>query len=139
LATAVAGKDRAAPWSAERRGRIALSTALDDLAEAADEAADDQRAVARRARTMQAQRDRGWSWSRILDREPAPGLVALLRRSGRRVGEATASFTRRLALGLTEEGETRRHIGRRLGVTHQRVTAMLDGHGGNAAGPRRGE
>ena len=38
-----------------------------------------------------------------------------------------------LALGLSEEGESRRQIGGRLGVTHQRVSAMLNGE------PRSGQ
>jgi hypothetical protein len=104
-----------------------MRTALEDLAAAADEVADDQRIAARRARQMQGQRDRGWSWAKILDREPAPGLVELLRRSGRRLAAATSRVAGLLAAELRDEGESRRQIGRRLGVTHQRVTAMLNG------------
>lgn len=58
-----------------------MSTVLETVAVAADEVADDQRRVARRARAMQRQRDRGWSWVRILDREEEPGLLGLLRGS----------------------------------------------------------
>ena len=103
-----------------------MATALDDLAATADEVADDQRRIARRARVMQRQRDRGWSWREILDREQSPRLIELLRRSGRHLAGATAQFTRTLAGHLQAEGETRRQIGARLGVTHQRVTAMFD-------------
>jgi hypothetical protein len=76
---------------------------------------------------MQRRRDRGWSWGKILDREPEPGLVELLRRSGRRVTEATGRLAQALASGLTAEGESRRQVDRRLAVTHQRVSAMLKG------------
>jgi CRP-like cAMP-binding protein len=104
-----------------------MSTALEDVATAADEVADDQRRVARRARAMQRQRDRGWSWAKILDREAEPGLLGLLRSSGRRLAESVALLAQALARGLTGEGESRRQIARRLGVTHQRISAML-GH-----------
>jgi hypothetical protein len=105
----------------------AMASALEEIATAADEVADDQRLVARRARAMQRQRDRGWSWALILDRERMPGLLELLRRSGRRLSGATARLGRTLAAGLSKEGESRRQVGRRLGVTHQRVSAMLSG------------
>ncbi|MEW6473977.1 MAG: hypothetical protein AB1679_17135 [Actinomycetota bacterium] len=104
-----------------------MDSTLEEVAAAADEVADDQRRVARRARTMQRQRDRGWSWASILDREAMPGLLELLRRSARRLTGATARLGRTLAVGLSEEGESRRRVGRRLGVTHQRVSAMLKG------------
>lgn len=104
-----------------------MSSALEEVAVAADEVADDQRLAARRARAMKRQRDRGWSWARILDREAVPGLLELLRRSGRRLIGATGRLAQTLASGLSGEGESRRQIGRRLGVTHQRVTTMLKG------------
>lgn len=104
-----------------------MGSVLMEVAAAADEVATDQRRVARRARLMQRQRELGWSWGRILDREAAPGLLELLRRSGRRIADTTARLARALASGLSDEGESRRQIGRRLGVTHQRVTAMLKG------------
>src|SRR5581483_1130125 len=105
----------------------AMDSVLEEVAAAADEVADDQRRVARRARAMQRQRDRGWPWTAILDREPVPGMIELLRRSGRRLSGATARLGRALARGLSEEGESRRQVGRRIGVTHQRVSAMLKG------------
>ena len=104
-----------------------MSVALEEVAAAADGIADDQRRVARRARTMQRQRDRGWSWARILDDERGPGLLGLLRSSARRLSESTARSAKTLARGLAEEGESRRQIARRLGVSHQRITAMLRG------------
>ena len=102
-----------------------MSSALEDLADAADEVANEQRLVARKARGMQRRRDRGESWQNILDHERDPDLVALLRRSGRRLSTATAAFARRLAIALSDEGVSRRRIAARLGVTHQRVSAIL--------------
>ena len=104
-----------------------MRTALEDVASAADEIADDQRLVARRARQMQRRRDAGWSWAQILDWEPEPKILDLLRRSGRRLSEALGQLAQAMASGLSSEGESRRQVGRRLAVSHQRVTTMLKG------------
>ena len=106
---------------------------LEQVAEIADRVAVDQRAVARQARTMQRQRERGWSWAQIMERQASPGIVERLRESRRLLAAATASLTSALASALTGEGETRRQIAGRLGVTHQRVTALLR----HARGSRR--
>lgn len=102
-----------------------MGSVLEDVAAAADEVADDQRQVARRARAMQSRRDSGWSWAQILEWEPQPGILERSRRSARRLSEAVARLAQALALGLSAEGESRRQIGRRLSVSHQRITAML--------------
>jgi DNA invertase Pin-like site-specific DNA recombinase len=99
---------------------------LEGLAAAADEVADEQRQVAQQARSMQRRRDRGVSWARILDEEPSPTLLERLRRSGRRLTEAAGRASRTLIAGLSVEGESRRQIARRLGVSHQRVSAILN-------------
>jgi hypothetical protein len=99
---------------------------LEDVAAAADRVADDQREIARRARVMQRQRDRGWSWARVLDRQSAPGIVELFRRSRRLLAATASSLTAGLARCLGDEGESRRQIASRLGVTHQRVTTVLN-------------
>jgi hypothetical protein len=106
-----------------------MGSVLDEVAAAADEVADSQRRVARRARTMQRRRDSGWSWARILDWEPEPGILELSRHSARRLSDAVGRLAQALASGLSAEGESRRQIGRRLTVSHQRVTAMLKGNG----------
>ena len=105
-----------------------MSNTLEEVADAADAVAEDQQRIAQHAREMHEQRRRGWSWRRVLDEESAPGIVELLRRSGKRLAGATASLTRALARELGNEGESRRQIARRLGVSHQRVTAMLNHH-----------
>jgi hypothetical protein len=99
---------------------------LEELAVAADRIADDQREVARRARRMQSQRDRGWSWTQVLDRQPAPGIIGLLRRSRLLLAATTSGLTATLAALLGGEGQSRRQIASRLGVTHQRVTTIVN-------------
>lgn len=113
-----------------------MGSALDEVADAADAVADDQRKVARQARAMQRLLDRGWSWSKILDREDSPGLLTLVRRSTRRLSSALGTLAHTVAHSLAAEGESRRRIAQRLGVTHQRVSAMLlngDGREGRDA------
>ena len=104
-----------------------MEAALEEVAAAADEVADDQRQVARRARAMQRRRDQGWSWARIMEWDPDPGLLGLLRRSVRRLTEATRRLAQAVASGLSREGFSRRQIAQRLAVSHQRVSAMLKG------------
>jgi DNA-binding NarL/FixJ family response regulator len=107
-------------------GSRSKDASLEGVAEAADEVADEQRHVAQQARSMQRRRDRGVPWARILDEEPSPTLLARLRRSGKRLTEAASRASRTLVGGLMLEGESRRQIARRLGVSHQRVSAILN-------------
>jgi hypothetical protein len=109
-----------------------MRSALEEVAVAADEVAADQRQVARRARAMQRRRDQGWSWDRIMEWDPHPGLLELLRRSGRRLTWATSRLAQAVASGLSGEGQSRRQVARRLSVSHQRVSAMLKGDRGPA-------
>lgn len=100
-------------------------TALDNLAAAADEVANDQRQVARAARAMRRQRSQGLTWSTILDRPPGSSMLPLLARSLGRAVDAAGAFRRSVVEGLAAEGLSRRQIARLLGVTHQRVSALL--------------
>lgn len=109
-------------------------SSLEDVVAAAESVADDQRRVAARARAMVRERKRGTPWSDILDREPSPGVLHLLRESARRSTATAGRLASVLASGLTEEGESRRQIARRLGVTHQRVSAII--HSDRRRAPR---
>lgn len=105
-----------------------MDSILEEVAVAADEVTADQREVARRARVMQRQRARGWSWGKTLDSQAAPGVVSLLRRSRRRLAAAAAALTAALVSGLRAEGDSHGRIAARLGVTRQRVTTLLGRH-----------
>lgn len=106
-----------------------MSNNLDDVAAAADAAADEQRKVARAARAMQRARDRGEPWSAILDRGRMASVVDTLRASAHALRVASTTLMTVLAVGLAAEGKSRRHIAERLGVSHQRVTSMLRPNG----------
>ena len=103
-----------------------MRSPLGEVASTAERVADDQREVAERVRHIQRLRGRGRSWTSILDDESAPGVLDLLRRSGRGIATSTSKLAGTFARGLAAEGESRRRIARRLGVTHQRVTAILN-------------
>ena len=100
--------------------------ALDQIAEAADETALDQQRLARRARSMSRQRRLGWSWSQILERERQPGLLVLMARSARRLHAVSGRFRPALGRALVEEGLSTRQIAKTFGVTHQRISVMLN-------------
>jgi hypothetical protein len=102
-----------------------MSSTLERVADTADEVAADQRTVARRLRTVQRQRDRGMTWGQVLDRGAAGEALTLLRRSATRLAGELRTLSQAIVRGLAAEGESRRKIASRLGVTHQRITAML--------------
>ena len=100
---------------------------LDAVADAADGVARDQRGVATRVRLMKRRRAQGWSWSRILDHDREPGTLTLVARSTRRVGDLAGRLREALARGLVSEGHSIRQIARGFGVSHQRISKMLNG------------
>lgn len=102
-----------------------MGSALEDVANTADEAAETERAIAREARAMQKERDRGEPWSSILEGEGASTIFDLLRRGARLSVDALSAFSSLVAEELSHEGASRRQIARLIGVSHQRVSAIL--------------
>ena len=98
---------------------------LEQVADTAEQVAEDQRDLARQARQMQGQLDQGWSWSQVLDDQPSPGIVAKLRKTRLVVASLAAGLSATVARELSREGHSRRQIAGRLQVTHQRVSALL--------------
>lgn len=114
-----------------------MTTTLEGVAEAADEVADEQREVARQARAMQRQREAGASWATVLDADRGTFVLDALRRCAQRLTALTGDLARLLARGLSAEGESRRRIAARLGVSHQRVSALVGN--GSRSTRRHGE
>jgi hypothetical protein len=98
---------------------------MEAVANTADEAADTERAIAREARSMQTLRDKGRSWASILEGDGASTIFELLRRGARLAVEALSAFSSVVAQELSDEGASRRQIARLIGVSHQRVSAIL--------------
>jgi hypothetical protein len=102
-----------------------MGSALEQVAKTAEDAADVERDVAKRARSLQKQRERGLSWHTVLQRDDEPAIFDLLRRGARLGVDALSAFSSLVAEELSEEGASRRQIARVIGVTHQRVSAIL--------------
>jgi len=101
-----------------------MGSALEEVAKTADDAADAERAIARHARRIDEQRQQGHRWTSILERDGAE-IFDLLRRGARLAIDALSAFSSLVAEELSQEGASRRQIARLIGVTHQRVSAII--------------
>ena len=102
-----------------------MARALEEFATEVDAVADEQHQIARDARRLHQEHERGQSMSELLGSADAGQMLKLVRSSGRRLASATGNLMRALARELSKEGLSHRKIGRLLGVTHQRVTTIL--------------
>lgn len=99
---------------------------LDEVADIAEEVSAEQRQVAREVRSLKRARQRGASWADMADRQAVGyGPLGRLRESRRKLAKAAGRLAQGVAEGLRAEGQSYRMIAARLGVTHQRVSAML--------------
>jgi hypothetical protein len=103
-----------------------LTAALDHLADSAEKTSAEQQVIADSARAMSEERRRGRSWGAILAGEGQPPVVALLGASLRRLTQTSGRVRTAVAAALLKEGLSTRQIASYLGVTHQRVSAMLN-------------
>lgn len=104
----------------------AMASALDEVAEVAEVTALEQQRLVRRARSMSRKYRLGRSWSQILQQERQPGLLDLLARSARRLVDLSGRFRQTLAQALVAEGLSTRQVAKTFGVTHQRISAMMN-------------
>lgn len=105
--------------------RDPAAVALNEVADAADATAKEQRQAATTSRQLSRARQRGASWHEIANSDRPQMLLALLGASARRLVETAGDFRRALARALTREGLTTREIGQRFGVSHQRISSLL--------------
>ena len=103
-----------------------LTAALDHLADSAEKTSAEQQVIADSARAMSEERRRGRAWGAILASEGQPPILALLGSSLRRLTQTSARVRTAVAATLVKEGHSTRQIASYLGVTHQRVSAMLN-------------
>jgi hypothetical protein len=103
-----------------------LAAALDDLAEDAERTSAEQQLIADSARAMSAEHRRGRSWAAILGGEGQPSVLALLGSSLRRLSETSSRVRAAVASALVKEGLSTRQIAAHLGVSHQRISAMVN-------------
>jgi hypothetical protein len=110
-----------------------LSEALDAAADTADDTARTQRDLARSARGLARRRRRGLP---AADGEFTTQITRLtegLAGTAKRLAGAVLDLRRGWVTTLARDGNSIRAIGRLLGVSHQRVTALSRGNGGRSA------
>lgn len=108
-------------------GRDRIATTLDRVADTVDEATGEQAQAARVARDT-ARGRRAGRLDEASTTHSVRQVLELLGRSADALTAAAGGLRRAWAAALADEGLSIRQIGERLGVTHQRVSALLTRH-----------
>jgi hypothetical protein len=99
--------------------------ALDALAEALEQIAEDHRELARKIGELRLARQKGSPWQEILADEEPPGTMQVVSRMLACLSRASGSLRKEMVDELREEGASIPAIARLFGVTHQRVSNLL--------------
>ena len=102
-----------------------------EVAASADATAREQKRAASLVRRMADQREREVPWSSIAEKGTLTSAMELLGRGAQRLRTGGAKMRRVAARGLLNEGMTTRQVGRRFGVSHQRISALLSSDPGD--------
>jgi transcriptional regulator with XRE-family HTH domain len=105
----------------------AALTTVEHVADTLDAAANDTRAAARRLRRVRTARRNGRRWRDILGDSTARELLDLLGSTSRRLTEATTGVRRAMARALLADGLRVRQIAELIGVSHQRISQVING------------
>lgn len=105
----------------------ALADALDTVADAAEESAQDQRDAAGAARGLAQERRSGRSATDAELTDQVRSLLSRLGASARRVAGAVTSLRSGWIRSMLAEGRSIRQAAQLLGVSHQRVSAVVRG------------
>jgi transposase-like protein len=103
-----------------------LATALDRAADTADESADEQREIAAAARRLAHERRSSASASGQETVRVVRYILESFGRNAEHLVSAAGEIRRAWAQTMAEEGLSIRQVGERLGVSHQRVSALLN-------------
>ncbi len=103
-----------------------VAGALDALSDAIERNSGDERMLLGRIHGLRRARSSGVGMTSALENEPSPGTMQLLGRILSRLMEASGTARRALARGMRAEGTSIPAIARIFGVTHQRVSNILN-------------
>jgi hypothetical protein len=98
---------------------------LVELADTADEVAADTQQIAGKLRKMEEQREQGWTWKQIIDRDTAPRLPELITRASRRLATVGRRLQETIANGLASEGRSHGRIAEYFNISRQRISKLL--------------
>ena len=101
-----------------------MATAFSEVADTAEEVATEQRQVAREARSLDRQQRRGASWTQLTAGRSFGDVFALLASSIKQLLSVTTLLRSAVVTALMREGMSLRQIATRLGVSHQRLSAI---------------
>src|SRR5215210_2418829 len=98
---------------------------LVELADTADEVAADSQEIAGKLRKMDLQREQGWTWKQIIDRDTTPRLPEVISRVSKRLGAIGRKHQETRAAGVGSEGRTHGRIAEYFQISRQRISKLL--------------
>jgi len=102
-------------------------TVLDEVADDLEEAAADNRTAARQLRRLGARRRQGHAWRDVLVSTTTREILGHVADVASRVATATGRLRRAVIHSLRAEGARVGEIAEHLGVSHQRVSRLING------------
>lgn len=104
----------------------ATAAELESAAEGLDEVAAEAGKAADLLREVGAHRRRGQSWRELLDGPRTRSLLQLTSSASQRLSAVAARLRRAVARSLVAHGMRVGEVAKHLGVSHQRVSALLN-------------
>jgi hypothetical protein len=104
---------------------------LASLANTADEVAADSEQIAGKLRKMDEQREQGWTWKQIIDRDAPPRLPELVGRASKRLATVGRELQDVVSSGLASEGRSHGRIAEYFNISRQRISKLLSRQAAN--------